>query len=67
MSQPVHAESADSIQPLRRSGPVSWRRGRILLLRAQVEQHAYVIDCGDVAESMLDAALEVLPPKDATQ
>jgi hypothetical protein len=44
-----------------RDKPVSWRRGRLQILRDQVERRAYVVDSTDVAESIIDAAIELLP------
>jgi len=45
----------------RRDKPVAWRRGRVQILRDQVERRAYAVDSTDVAESIIDAAMELLP------
>ncbi len=45
----------------RRDAAGSWRRGRVQVLRDQVERHVYAVDATDVAESIIDAAMELRP------
>jgi anti-sigma28 factor (negative regulator of flagellin synthesis) len=55
-SEPIHVGSRP-----RHDKPSLWRQGRVQVLRDQVERRAYAVDSTDVAESIIDAALELLP------
>ena len=61
MGEPMPARSPASGDPAAPSRPV-WRQNRLLNLRSQVERGTYAVDAADVAESIIDAALELLPP-----
>ena len=61
MSESIHPEPIPIGNRSRRDRAVSWRRGRVQILRDQVARRAYAVDPNDVAESIIDAAIEVLP------
>jgi hypothetical protein len=62
MSESINPEPTriDS-QRSRRDKPISWRQGRVRILQDQVAHRAYAVDSADVAESIIDAAIERLP------
>jgi hypothetical protein len=61
MSESIHPEPIPIGTTSRRDTPVSWRRGRVQILRDQVARQAYAVDSSDIAESIIDAAIEFLP------
>jgi hypothetical protein len=61
MSESIHPEPIPIGNRSRRDRPVSWRQGRVQILRDQVSRRAYAVDSTDVAESIIDAAVEFLP------
>jgi len=62
MSDATNAERRpDDDHPQGTSRSTPWRRGRVLALRDKVAQDAYVVDAGEVAESIIQAAHELLP------
>ncbi len=62
MSESIHPEPNHSGSHRSwRDNPIPWRRGRVQILRDQVERRAYAVDPADVAESIIDAAMELLP------
>jgi hypothetical protein len=61
MSESTHPEPIPIGNRSRRDKPVSWRQGRVQILRDQVSRRAYAVDPTDVAESIIDAAVEFLP------
>jgi len=62
MSDATHAERLpDGDQTTRPTRSNPWRRGRLLALRDKVAHDAYVVDSEDVAESIIQAANELLP------
>ena len=61
MSESIHPEPIPIGNRSCRDKAVSWRQGRVQILRDQVARHAYSVDSADVAESIIDAAIEVLP------
>jgi hypothetical protein len=61
MSESTHPEPIPVGSGSRGDRLVSWRRGRVQILRDQVARRAYAVDSTDVAESIIDAAIELLP------
>jgi hypothetical protein len=61
MSESTNPEPIPIGNRSRRDKPVSWRQGRVQILRDQVSRRAYAVDSTDVAESIIDAAVEFLP------
>jgi hypothetical protein len=54
--EPGHGDS----RRLRDEDPMSWRRDRVLVLRDRVQRRTYNVDPEAVAESIIDAVLELV-------
>jgi hypothetical protein len=62
MSESIHPEPIPiGTHRPRRDKSTLWRQSRLQMLRDKVGRRAYAVDSTDVAESIINAALEVLP------
>jgi hypothetical protein len=61
MSESIHPEPIPIGNRSRGDKVALWRRGRVQILRDQVARRAYSVNPADVAESIIDAATEILP------